>query len=218
MKQLVCACLISAALCSAGASWAQEQQVMGENELTPKFGIKVGMNGSNFYHDDLNDNNMKLGLQAGVFAKLPVTRGFSLQPELLYSNKGSRRSYDNILMGEGEYRVNMHYVELPVMGVINVLPNLNIQAGPYLAYLAAAKINDLKSDGSNEEIADLDADNLNRFDVGLAAGLGLDIQNFTVGARYNIGFTELGKSGNLVGEAFGGARNSNISIYVGVGF
>lgn len=211
--------MTGAALLFATQIFAQQQQTVTESAVTPKFGIKAGLNGSNFYNDDVNDNNIKLGLNAGFFAKLPVAKGFSIQPELLYSNKGTKRSFNNILQGEGEYRLNMHYIELPVMGVINVLPNLNIQAGPYIGYLAAAKVNKYESnDGSNEEIADLKADNLNRFDAGVAAGLGLDVQNFTIGARYNLGLTEIGKSGSVVGESFNGLKNSNLSIYVGVGF
>ncbi|GAO42424.1 porin family protein [Flavihumibacter petaseus] len=210
--------LITAILAGATGVSAQEQKTVEESSIQPKFGVKVGLNGSNFYHDDLNDNNMKMGLNAGFFAKLPVGRGFSIQPELLYSNKGSRRSYNNLLMGEGEYRLNLHYLELPVMGVINILPNLNIQAGPYVGYLAAARVNDAKSDGSNNEVAELNSDNFNRFDFGVAAGIGVDIQHITLGARYNVGLTELGKSGSVVGESFNGVKNSNISVFVGVGF
>ncbi|MCG7860471.1 PorT family protein, partial [Flavihumibacter sediminis] len=81
---------------------AQEQEIKG-NGMSPRIGIKAGLNLSNFYSDDVNDNNLKAGLNAGVYAKLPVTRGFSIQPELLYSNKGTKRSYDNAIFGEGEY-------------------------------------------------------------------------------------------------------------------
>ncbi|KIC96521.1 hypothetical protein OI18_00765 [Flavihumibacter solisilvae] len=189
-----------------------------EPRLSTKAGFKGGINLSNFYNDDINDNNLKAGLNAGLFAKLPVSKGFSIQPELLYSNKGSKTKYDNVLMGKGEVRTNLHYVELPVLGVFNIVPNFNIHMGPYISYLAAVNIRDMESDGSSDEIADLDADNFNRFDYGVAGGVGIDLQNVSLGARYTIGLNEIGKSGSVSGEAFKGIKNTNLSFYVGVGF
>lgn len=195
-----------------------QQQEMGGTGLSPRFGVKAGLNLSNFYSDEVNDNNLKAGLNAGVYAKLPVARGFSIQPELLYSNKGSKRSYDNALFGEGEYRTNLHYIEVPVLGVINLAQNFNIHAGPYVSYLAGVNITDLESDGSVEEIAELNPENLNRFDYGVAAGFGIDLGPTTIGARYTLGMREVGKSGSIAGEAFRDTKNSNISLFIGVGF
>lgn len=195
-----------------------QQQEMGGTGLSPRFGVKAGLNLSNFYSDEVNDNNLKAGLNAGVYAKLPVARGFSIQPELLYSNKGSKRSYDNALFGEGEYRTNLHYIEMPVLGVINLAKNFNIHAGPYVSYLAGANITDLESDGSVEEIAELNPENLNRFDYGVAAGFGIDLGPTTIGARYTLGMREVGKSGSIAGEAFRDTKNNNISLFIGVGF
>jgi len=48
--------------------------------------------------------------------------------------------------------------------------------------------------------------------------VGFDIENFTIGARYNYGLTEIGKSNNLTGASLGNAKNNGLSIYVGFGF
>ncbi|WP_290797738.1 porin family protein [Flavihumibacter sp. UBA7668] len=205
------------AIFSTSQLQAQQQEMSG-NGLSPRFGVKAGLNLSNFYSDEVNDNNLKAGLNAGVYAKLPVFKGFSIQPELLYSNKGSKRTYDNAVFGEGEYRTNLHYIEMPVLGVINLAKNFNIHAGPYVSYLAGANITDLESDGSVDEIADLNPENLNRFDYGLAAGFGIDLGPTTIGARYTLGMREVGKSGSIAGEAFRDTKNSNISLFIGVGF
>src|SRR3954463_12046361 len=92
---------------------AQEQQTTTESTLSPKFGIKGGLNLTNMYVQDVSDENMKVGWNAGFFAKLPVTRGFSIQPELLYTNKGAKETYNNFIEGKGEYRFNLNYIELP---------------------------------------------------------------------------------------------------------
>jgi hypothetical protein len=218
MKTLLGSVVVAGCLLSGGQLKAQEQQTVTESGMAPKVGIKGGLNLSNFYNDDINDNNVRVGWNAGFFAKLPVARGFSIQPELLYSNKGSKTTYDNVVQGEGEYRLNMHYVELPVLAVVNLSPNFSLHAGPYIGYLAGANTKNLHSDGSAELVTDYNAENFNRIDYGLAGGLGVDIQNVTVGARYNLGLQEVGKSGSVIGESLKGVKNNNISIYVGVGF
>lgn len=218
MKRIMCAAVLLAALTTGTRSFAQVQQTTDESELSPKFGIKGGVNLTNMFVEDVSDENMKVGFNAGFFAKLPVTRGFSIQPELLYTSKGAKETYNNIIQGEGEYRFNLNYIELPVLAVINVAKNFNIHAGPYVSYLAAANIKNLHEDHSQDEIAELDADNFNRFDYGLVGGLGIDISNFTIGARYNYGLREIGKSGSLSGQVTKDSRNSAISLYIGVGF
>src|SRR5690606_1658821 len=108
------------------AAYAQNTQI----------GVKGGVNLSNFYVDEVQDNNMKVGLNLGLFAKLPVTSGFAIQPELLYSSKGSKIAYNNIF-GDGEYRFNCNYLEMTVLAVINLTENFIIDARPYEAALAS---------------------------------------------------------------------------------
>lgn len=220
MKRIVMYTAILVAVFAGTSTYvvAQEQQTSSENSLSPKFGIKGGVNLTNMYVKDVSDENMKVGFNAGFFAKLPVTRGFSIQPELLYTSKGAKETYNNFIEGKGEYRFNLNYIELPVLAVINVARNFNVHVGPYVSYLAAANIKDLKDNGTIQNVTDLKADNFNRIDYGVAGGLGIDISNFTIGARYNYGFREIGKSGSLSGELTKDSKNSAISLYIGLGF
>jgi hypothetical protein len=196
---------------------AQEQKTSMENSLSPKFGVKGGLNLSNLYTDQADDNNLKAGFNLGLYAKLPLTKGLSIQPELIYSGKGAKLTYNNVLLGKGEYRFNLNYVEVPVLLVINLAKNFNIQAGGYVSYLASANITDLKNNGTNNDIKNLNAENFNRLDYGLAGGIGVDVSNFTIGARYNYGLKELGSSG-LAGQLTRNSKNSVIAVYIGFGF
>ena len=183
-----------------------------------RFGVKGGLNFSNFRVDDIEDNNVKAGLNLGLFMKLPISDVVAIQPELLYSSKGSKLRYDNVIQGEGEYRFNMNYVELPIMGVFHIGDVFNIQVGPYLAYLASANIKNMDDDLNIQGVADLNEDNFNRFDYGVAAGIGLDFNGFVVGARYNYGLNEIGESGSLSGQMTNNSKNSVGTVYVGFGF
>lgn len=141
----------------------------------------------------------------------------SIQPELLYTSKGSKLTYDN-LFGSGEFRFNLNYVELPVLAVINLAKNFNLQAGAYAGYLVNANIKKLNNEGETSDIADFNEDDFNRFDFGLVGGLGLDIQNFTIGARYNYGLKEVGNNDEIAGQVLGDSKNSAISLYLGLAF
>ena len=165
--------------------------------------------------DDVEDENIKPGFHLGLFAKLPVTRGISIQPEILYSVKGSSIEFG--ILNNNEYRFNLNYVEVPLLAVINIARNFNIHAGGYAAYLAQANIK-RKSDGPDDEIANFDEDDFNRFDYGLVGGLGIDVQNVTLGARYNYGLKEISKSGNFSNLVLGNGKNSAISFYIGLAF
>ena len=203
---------------SVSPVFSQVQKSSNDQVLTPKIGVKGGLNLTNLYVDDVEDENMKAGFNLGLFAKLPVTNGFSIQPELLYSVKGSKLTYDLGILGSNEYRFNLNYVEVPLLAVINLSKNFNVHAGGYAAYLAQANIKREVDDGPNDQIANLNEDNFNRFDYGLVGGLGVDIDAITIGARYNYGLREVGKADNFGSQALKNSKNSAISLYIGFGF
>lgn len=201
----------------AGTVTAQEQQASYEGTMSPKIGVKGGLNLSNFYVDEVESRGMKPGLNLGLFAKIPVARGFSIQPEILYSAKGSKITYDNVMFGQSEYNFNMNYVEIPLLAVINLGRSFNIHAGGYAAYLTSANIKEREA-GPNDEIVTFNAENFNRLDYGLVGGFGVDVDNFSIGARYNHGLKEVGRSNNFSSSALKNATNSVFTLYVGFGF
>jgi len=210
--------LLSAFLLTTAVGFVQAQTMDERDPLAPKIGVKGGINLANMYVDDVDDEKLKVGLNAGLFFKIPFTSFFAIQPEVLYSSKGSKLTYNNRIQGSGEYRYNLNYIEVPMLAVFNLGPHFNIHAGPYAAFLASANIKNLHSNGDINSITDLKADNFNRLDYGLAGGVALEFSNFTLGARYNYGLKEIGKSGNLSGELTQNSKNSVASFYVGFGF
>src|ERR1700754_967291 len=210
--------ILGGLLIASTAVRAQEQQTSAESNLKAKFGIKGGLNLTNLYVSDVSSEHMKAGFNAGVFAKLPVTKVFSIQPELLYSLKGAKEDYNNFVQGSGEYRFNLGYMELPVLAVVNLAPNFNLHLGGYAAYLVNANIKNVDDQGTVQGASDLSTDDFKRWDFGLIGGLGFDIENFTLGARYNYGLSHIGKDDNLTGALTKNSKNAGISVYVGFGF
>lgn len=200
-------------------------QVNGQNNNPgPKLGIKAGLNLSQLYVEQPNaeDENMKVGFNMGVFGKIPINSFLAVQPEVLYSNVGSKITYggsglENLLGIEpGEVRFNLNYIQVPIGLAANLGP-LNVHAGPYFSYLLSANIKDLKpSDLSSTDVAGLDTDDFNRMDYGLMFGVGFDVQGVTIGARYNYGLREIGNSG-IAGSLTENSKNGVGQIYIGIG-
>lgn len=196
---------------------AQEQQTESESGLIGKFGIKGGLNFANMYIDNVGDEKMKLGWHAGFFAKFPITKGVSIQPELLWSSKGTKLNYTDQLIGAGEYRFNLNYVELPVLFAFNLGENFHINIGPYVGYLAHADITEIEGDGTVDELLEFDEEDFKRWDFGAAAGLGFDINKFTIGARYTLGLTDINNS-TLLTSIAPSSKNAAINVFIGFAF
>ena len=182
----------------------------------PSFGINGGLNLSNLYVNEVGDENIKPGAHAGFYAKLPIAGGVSIQPEVVYSMKGSQINYNNVLLGSGKYRFNLNYIDVPVLAVFNVTRNFNIHAGPYASFLVSAKVKDVDSEGNVNGVTELNKDNFHSIDYGAVAGIGFDIENVSLGARYNYGMREVGKEGRA-NDVTNGAKNSVVSFYIGFG-
>lgn len=180
-----------------------------------KFGIKGGVNFSNLYTDNVEDNNVLTGFNAGLFARLPITQTFAIQPELLYTTKGAELEYNNAFVN-GTSTFKLNYLELPVLLVVNVSENFSIHGGPYLAYLIDGQATN-NSQGTLFDVENnLDNDDYNKFDSGVSFGIGYDTDKIGFGVRYNYGLQKVGKERNFNGTnyTFPDGKNSAINLYL----
>ncbi|OCB76053.1 porin family protein [Flavobacterium crassostreae] len=181
----------------------------------PKIGFKGGVNFSNMYAEDVDDQNVLTGFNAGLFAKLPIAKSLAIQPEVYYTTKGAEVTYDNaFIKGNSKFKVN--YVEVPVLLVVNLTEKFNIHAGPYAAYMVSGKATTESSVLDVDQ--DLDTNDFNKFDAGIAAGVGIDLELLSFGVRYNYGLTKVGKERSFAGTnyTFPDAKNSVLNVYVGL--
>lgn len=179
-------------------------------------GLIIGANMSNLYIDNVDDENSKFGLNIGLYNRWGPEEGVGLRTELLYSQKGAGAQYDNFLQGSGTYRFNLNYVKVPAMVSIKAGP-LDIHAGPYIGVLVGANVKDVDSDGNINEISELDRDDFNTIDYGASVGLGLGFTGGHISLRYNYGMNEIGKDGSFAGQATENAKNSALTLSLGLG-
>ncbi|MEL1241661.1 porin family protein [Flavobacterium flavipallidum] len=202
--------LAAAILCFSFANFTNAQS------LEPSVGIKGGLNFSNLYTDDVDDNNMLTSFNAGLYLNLPISTAASIQPEFNFSRKGSELVYDNAF-ATGTTRLKLNYLEMPVLLKLNVTPNFNIHFGPYAAYLIDGKATNETNNGSFNFEENISNDDLNKWDYGLSGGIGFDFASTSLGIRYNYGLQTIGKEKTFNGSTytFPDSKNSSLSLYVG---
>lgn len=167
-----------------------------------QFGIKAGMNVSSLSEDaSLSDQKSKIGFNAGVFMNAPLGSNFSIQPEVLYNNLGSKVYLSQTQVGgttyRNEYARNMDYISVPVMFQYNATPEFYLEAGPQFSFLVSAK-DKFKSteNGSTtgSTVHELNKDSFNGFDFGLGVGAGYYFTpNIGLTARYMAGLSDIAK-------------------------
>lgn len=183
-----------------------------DNNVNTEFGVKGGFNMSNLYNNNADDENILYGFNAGVYATLPVSDFIAIQPEILFTTKGAELEYNNAF-ASGATKFKLNYIEVPLLVRVNVTKNFNIHAGGYASYLVSSKVS---GDGDFNFDEDIDTDDLNKFDAGLSAGVGVDFNPISIGLRYNYGLTTIGKERTVAGTTYTvpDAKNSNLTLYL----
>jgi hypothetical protein len=173
-------------------------------------GFKGGLNVSNLITDEVTDKDPRYGFHAGVYGQLFANEGFAIQPELNYSTKGNKVVTTWGIIDQ-ETKLNLSYLDIPVLAVFKLGNAAEIQAGAYWAYLVGANID---TDGDlGDGFRQLDRDNFDKWDYGLVGGIGFNLGDVQIGARYNYGLNEIARSEGAK-RILGNAKNSVGQIYV----
>ncbi len=152
------------------------------------FGLRAGLNVADLTGDNIAGSKPRLGFTGGVFANVPVgASGFSVQPEVSYSQKGV--ASDN---SSAEYRVD--YVEVPVLlRYQTVVTDSGLLVGGYAGPAIGFKI--------SEEVAgnggSVNTDVFKSTDVGAAFGVTVGAGPFGVDGRYTLGLSRATNEGAL---------------------
>ncbi|SKB90017.1 outer membrane insertion C-terminal signal [Soonwooa buanensis] len=164
--------------------------VVGSMSFAQQFGIKAGANISSISKDGFEDTKSKVGFNAGVFMNAPLSEQFSIQPEVMYSQMGSKVNFTD----NASATLKLDYITVPVMFQFNATPQFYLEAGPEFGFLVSSKAKGEVN--GNTQTVDLDKDNFNSFNMGAGLGLGFNFnKNIGINARYVAGFTDINKDG-----------------------
>ena len=196
--------LLVAAVLATGAMFLASSDATAQSRV--RTGLKGGLNASSLFYDGqgVSNKNERIGFHAGVFAQVPAGESFAIQPELLYTTKGASANY-NILGINGANTFRLNYAELPVLATFKLGQAVELQAGPYVAYLLNSNINSNGDFGVGTGA--INRNNFNKVDYGVAGGLNIYFGKAFVGARYEQGLQRIANSGaarTLLGNAKNG--------------
>ena len=150
-----------------------------------RLGLRGGVNSANIGGEDATSaNDFKIGPVVGALASMPIADGVYLEPELNFSIQGTR-----IYGGGTTIKSRLNYINLPIMGRVELTGPLSMTFGPQVGYLLSASGITKNDDGKGKVDA---IDGYNRLDVSIGLGATYLLEeNLHLGVRYNYGLTRV---------------------------
>jgi hypothetical protein len=133
----------------------------------------------------------RTGLTGGISYKVGLILGLSIQPEVLYTQKGAiyEMSFPGV-SGKGTFKLD--YIDIPIVVRYAPLPipfvHPYLEAGVEYSTLLAAKFKAEDQTETNE--TDI-KDHLTKSDFSILLGVGVEVLMFDINARYVMGQTKL---------------------------
>lgn len=215
MKKVM-VCLFACLMTLAATECVNAQKV--------NFGVKAGLNLSTWNYDDAS---LRPGFHAGGFATVQFSRMFAVQPEVMYSMEGAvwegKLDAFGFSLANAKVTSTVHKLNVPVMLQFTPISMLTIEAGPQFGFNLAVS-HHIKSNIAGivetESDVDVDKENYNMFEMGIAAGLKLNLtRNMAIGARYVYGISPIFDEGRLFSRQVTDAvHTSNIMVSLNFAF
>ena len=143
--------------------------------------------------DATGDIKTRVGIAAGGFVTIGVSKNFAIEPEALFVQKGAKQEESGVTSN-----LKLSYVEVPVLlklrfpGSGTVVPH--VYAGPYLGFKAGCHLSG--TDGTVSASVNCDEDPFNfkvkSTDFGATFGGGVDVGRAIIDVRYDLGFSKIG--------------------------
>lgn len=149
-----------------------------------KAGVNINKINGQAYKDGFNYNYL-----LGVFMQFNFSKTFGLQPEFNFVQSSSEFTnssstiYDDLFLNGSQKKAKLDYLKVPLLLNINVGPSkrVKLQVGPQYGNVLKQTVDSLKSNGDIFKKADWSA----------VGGLWLQIPFINLGARYEVGLTNL---------------------------
>ena len=162
-----------------------------------RIGFKAGVNIASIGGDDtygVGSLGSRTGFHIGALVEVPITEKISIQPELLYSMKGS-----NLDFSSGDTDIKLDYIDVPILGKYHIIEGLSGELGPVIGVLVKADADD---GDESEDIKEY----YKSTDIGIAIGASYRLpMGVFFSLRYNKGITDINDD-----PAFDGKNQNNV--------
>ena len=169
MKKIM---ILGAGLLFAGLAQAQ-------TSTSPTFGIKGGLNLAKFSGNPNPNSDFTAGFSAGLFSNVPIASGFSFEPSVEFSQKGSQFT----TFGNAEVKTKISYIDLPLMAKYNVTPAFGVYAGPQVSFFVDQETKIVNDNGSTSTFEG-DKSNYSKSLAGAKAGISYNFGSVLFNASY----------------------------------
>ena len=142
------------------------------------YGVKGGLNFANFSGADSDGYQREAGFVGGLYAKFDIGRKLSIQPEVLYSQKGST---GNIPTGDGlggitKLDIEMDYIEIPLILRYTIPTTGSVEpfayVGASISFITRAEV---ASKAPGQSWTTIDIANEKSSDLGFVFGGGVEL-------------------------------------------
>ncbi len=180
-----------------------------EGDTAFSFGAKGGISFNHFLGDfpiEL-DPLLYTGFTVGILGNYKINNNFSIQPEILYSKKGSNFKefeYSLDVLDLTKLNLDMYvqttWIEIPILAMYHINNNFTIFGGPYLGIYLDGKLVAEPSIGIEPTIGilgvsidyEIEQENLRLPDYGIVIGGAYSISdNLTIQGRWELGIQNL---------------------------
>lgn len=166
-------------------------------------GVKGGANVNKLSGQSFKDQ-FTFGYHAGLFAEIPLSKKWSLQPEVVFnevrSDTSSKFSQLYNLNVNRASQIKLNYLSVPLLLNYKVAKFLSLQAGPQYGILIQQQ-NNLLENGKSA---------FKNGDFSMLAGVQANIANVRIYAKYAVGL-------NNINDIDNNDKWKNQSIQLGVG-
>lgn len=190
--------------------------VFAQQEIKPTKRLKGGITASRLVNTDWESSTMP-GFAFGLSLDFRLTHYFSVKPEVLYVEKGSRERVPSI---DIEFDLTLDYVELPLLATFHLptsgLLRPHIYLGPSFSFLIENNSN-VELVDNPQPTPDLLIEEASMTDIGGVVGIGTDL-HFTFNTmsaeiRYEAGFL-----GVFSGATPNAVQNRAVMLLIGFQF
>ena len=144
--------------------------------LGAKGGANLGKIDGSSFKDEFN-----LGYQLGGFAEIDFTKGFGIQPEVLFSQTNTTVTDEPLSGLKGGEKINLNYLNVPILLRLNASKLLTFHVGPQFSILT----NNHKTTAGNV------VDAFKGGDFAMVVGAQANLGMLRVYGRYNIGLSNV---------------------------
>ncbi|MCA1761436.1 MAG: porin family protein [Cryomorphaceae bacterium] len=198
-KVAVWICILASSLFFNTRTFAQNAQA---------YGLKGGLALTTL--TDGSMENIKPGLQVGVYTKLGGQFAFFFKAEFLVTQKGAWNWNMN-----NPKNFSLYYAELPLMYGIEVVDNLSLNIGIQTSVLLGGSLRSAEN-GGDTDTKPIGSD-IARFDFSTLFGAEYELDDkYLVGARFNYGFVPLQNYQGDLTENGQLLKNMALEFYLGM--